>query len=125
MAEHLPLAPAQFDGVLAGNLLFFLPEPTAALQEMVRVTRPGGIVVIWNPSEHMSRAAATDYVSRHPEMDDFEQKHIVNWAGVAEANRRWTMVELREMFLSAGLVEFDSRTTLDGLARYARGRKPG
>ncbi len=124
-AEHLPFSANQFDATLAGNVLFFLPDPHRVLQEMVRVTRSGGVVTIWNPSEAMSQAAAAEYAARHAdEMDSFSQKHIVNWAGIAEANRRWDPDTLAEMFLQAGLVEFQSKTTLDGLARYARGRKP-
>lgn len=123
LAENLPFANGRFDAVLAGNLLFFLADPLAALRELARVVRPGGCVVTWNPSEQMSLPAALDYIARHPEMDDFGRKHLVNWCGVAETNRRWYGDELAALFAAAGLTNFTTITTLDGLARYGRGER--
>lgn len=42
----LPFAPARFDVAMAAHVLEHLPDPRAALSEMIRVTRPGGRVVI-------------------------------------------------------------------------------
>ncbi len=121
--ETLPYASNQFDAVLAANLLFLLPNPLQALQEMVRVVRPGGKVAVWNPSERMSRKLAFQHTQQHPEIDEFARKHIVNWAGIAEAHRRWNGVELQQMFDEAGLSQFATELVLGGLARYARGQK--
>lgn len=121
--ENLPYATNQFDAVLAANLLFLLSNPLRALQEMVRVLRPGGKVAVWNPSERMSRKLAFQFTQQHPEIDEFARKHIVNWAGIAEAHRRWNGVELQHMFEEAGLNQFATELVLGGLARYARGEK--
>lgn len=43
-ALKLPFGDAGFDVALSGFLLCVLPEPLAALREMRRVTRPGGLV---------------------------------------------------------------------------------
>jgi demethylmenaquinone methyltransferase/2-methoxy-6-polyprenyl-1,4-benzoquinol methylase len=123
LAEDLPFANGRFDTVLAGNILFFLDDPLAALREMGRVVRPGGRVVTWNPSEQMNLPAALDYITRHPEMTDFGRKHLVNWCGVAETNRRWSSDDLAALFAAAGLTNFETITTLDGLARYGRGER--
>ena len=123
LAADLPFANGRFDAVLAGNLLFFLDDPLAALREMVRVVRPGGRVTTWNPSEQMNLPAALDYITRHPEMTDFGRKHLVNWCGIAETNRRWSGDELAALFAAAGLTNFATMTTLDGLARYGRGER--
>jgi ubiquinone/menaquinone biosynthesis C-methylase UbiE len=47
-ACHLDLPDASFDGVRCERMLIHLTEPAAAVAEMVRVTRPGGRVVIFD-----------------------------------------------------------------------------
>lgn len=122
MAHPLPFADHCFDVVTAANLLFFLPDPLTTLKEMARVTKPHGWVVIWNPSETMNQQTATAYANSHPELDAFEQKHVVNWSGVAERNRRWNADDLQQLFAQARLQQFATQTTLSGLARYAKGQ---
>lgn len=48
-AEGLPFAQASFDAARAERVLVYLPEPRRALEEMRRVTRPGGIVTAIEP----------------------------------------------------------------------------
>jgi len=43
----LPYASERFDLVMAAHLLEHLPDPAAALAEMVRVTRPGGQMILF------------------------------------------------------------------------------
>ncbi len=43
-AQQLPYDDDSFDIVMAGHILEHLPNPVAALREMVRVVRPGGLV---------------------------------------------------------------------------------
>jgi len=45
---HLPFADGSFDLVYCRFVLVHVPDPTAALQEMQRVARPGGIVVAYD-----------------------------------------------------------------------------
>jgi SAM-dependent methyltransferase len=51
--EALPFADASFDAVTAVNSVFYAADMAAALRELVRVTRPGGRVVVtaWGPPE--------------------------------------------------------------------------
>ena len=42
--QQLPYATGSFDIVMAGHILEHLPDPVAALREMVRVARPGGLI---------------------------------------------------------------------------------
>jgi SAM-dependent methyltransferase len=44
--EELPYADNSFDAVAVVNSLFYAADPTAALSELVRVTRPGGRIVV-------------------------------------------------------------------------------
>lgn len=43
-AMALPFDDGSFDAAVAALVLFFVPDPAAGLSEMVRVTRPGGLV---------------------------------------------------------------------------------
>jgi SAM-dependent methyltransferase len=44
---RLPFAAAEFDRVVAGLVLNFLPDPVRAVAEMARVVRPGGVVAVY------------------------------------------------------------------------------
>ena len=45
-AEQLPFAPASFDLAISRHVLWTLPHPEAAIDEWVRVLRPGGRLVV-------------------------------------------------------------------------------
>jgi SAM-dependent methyltransferase len=54
-AQDLPFAAEAFDGVVSGLVLNFVPDPAAAVAEMARVSRPGGVVAayVWDYSGGM------------------------------------------------------------------------
>lgn len=54
-ARALPFAADEFDVVVSGLVLNFVPDPVAAVSEMRRVTRPGGTVAayVWDYAEGM------------------------------------------------------------------------
>lgn len=54
-AQALPFESAQFDAVVSGLVLNFLPHPDLAVNEMLRVVRPGGIVAayVWDNADQM------------------------------------------------------------------------
>jgi SAM-dependent methyltransferase len=55
----LPFADASFDAVLACHMLYHVPAPERALDEIVRVLRPGGIVVVTtNGADNMAEMYA-------------------------------------------------------------------
>ncbi|WP_371778633.1 class I SAM-dependent methyltransferase [Streptosporangium subroseum] len=56
-ARHLPLADASVDAVFAAGLLTHLPDADAGLHELARVTRPGGLLVLFHPSGRAALAA--------------------------------------------------------------------
>jgi ubiquinone/menaquinone biosynthesis C-methylase UbiE len=45
-AEHLPFSPHSFDLAISRHLLWTLPHPEAAIDEWIRVLRPGGRLVV-------------------------------------------------------------------------------
>jgi SAM-dependent methyltransferase len=54
-AQGLPFAAAEFDRVVSGLVLNFVPDGARAVAEMVRVVRPGGVVAVylWDYAERM------------------------------------------------------------------------
>jgi len=56
-ARRLPLADACADAVFAAGLVNHLPDTEAGLRELGRVTRPGGLLVLFHPSGRAALAA--------------------------------------------------------------------
>jgi SAM-dependent methyltransferase len=54
-ATAIPARTGEFDRVVSALVLNFMPQPHAALQEMRRVTRPGGLIggYVWDYAEGM------------------------------------------------------------------------
>jgi SAM-dependent methyltransferase len=54
-AQAIPDPDGTYDAVVSGLALNFIPQPTRAVSEMARVTRPGGIVAayVWDYDEGM------------------------------------------------------------------------
>jgi SAM-dependent methyltransferase len=46
-ARALPFPARTFDAVVAGLMLNFVPQPSLAVQEMARITTPGGVVAVY------------------------------------------------------------------------------
>ena len=58
-AAALPFPDDSFDAVLACHMLYHLPDPGAALDEMIRVLRPGGsLIVTTNGNDNMGEMYA-------------------------------------------------------------------
>jgi len=55
----LPFADASFDAVVCVTVLYHaaIDDPAAAVAELARVTRPGGVVVLWEPGVRRLRRA--------------------------------------------------------------------
>jgi ubiquinone/menaquinone biosynthesis C-methylase UbiE len=67
-AEQLPFAAASFDLVISRHLLWTLPHPEAAIDEWIRVLRPGGrLVVVDGQADVNPRPEPLDNARRSPE----------------------------------------------------------
>jgi ubiquinone/menaquinone biosynthesis C-methylase UbiE len=62
-ATALPFRDAAFGGVIALHMLYHVPEPPAAIEEMRRVLRPGGTLVI-STNAYGDKAALREVHSR-------------------------------------------------------------
>jgi ubiquinone/menaquinone biosynthesis C-methylase UbiE len=56
-ARRLPLATGSVDAVFAAGLVNHLPDPVAGLTELARVTRRGGLLVVFHPVGRVTLAA--------------------------------------------------------------------
>ncbi len=68
IAEKLPFADASFDLVTCQTVLIHLSDPGAAIDEMVRVARPGGLVLAAEPN-NIAGALILDSLSFHDPVD--------------------------------------------------------
>jgi ubiquinone/menaquinone biosynthesis C-methylase UbiE len=56
-AENLPFAPGSFDLAISRHVLWTLPHPEAAVDEWIRVLRPGGRLVVVDGSQYNDATA--------------------------------------------------------------------
>jgi len=74
-ATDIPLADATFDVVTCQTVLMHLARPLDGLREMVRITRPGGLVVCVEPSNLWNYVPFTSLTPNEPTetiVDQFE-----------------------------------------------------
>jgi SAM-dependent methyltransferase len=108
-AEQLPFAPATFDATLAQLVVHFMADPVRGLQEMSRVTRPGGVVAacVWDHAG--GRGPLAVFWSAVRELDPAADDES-GLAGTREG-------DLARLFAQAGLSRIQA-TTLTVRARY-------
>jgi SAM-dependent methyltransferase len=68
-AERLPFRDDSFDLTTCQTLLIHLPDPGVAIAEMMRVTRPGGLVVAAEPN-NLTESLLLDSISNQAGIDD-------------------------------------------------------
>ena len=78
-----------FDKVAAGNVIHLLDEPLKALDELNRVCRPGGMLII------------PTYMNRNRKGETSGFASVVGKAG-ADFKRQFTVESYRQFFLDAG-----------------------
>lgn len=84
--DSIPLPDATLDGVFANMYLHHAPDPAAAIREMARLLRPGGVLCITDLDSH-------DHEWQREQMADL-------WLGFERG-------DLRRWFAEAGLSEID------------------
>ena len=122
-AERLPFSENSFDLVTATTVVYFVAKPAAVLREMVRVTRPGGIVATLDPHASMDRRSVRDYCERR-RLGPQDTRKLLTWAIASERCLRFEEHELRALLADAGLASIELERRMAGLVWFARGRKP-
>lgn len=69
VAEPLPLPDERFDAVVAGELLEHLPTPESTMAEVLRVLRPGGLLIGSVPNAYRLKNRLKFLFGRPPEVD--------------------------------------------------------
>lgn len=98
-AHRLPFADEIFDAARADRVLIFLRDPAAALDELVRVTRRGGRVVV----------TEADLGSAVVDAPDVEVTRAVLAAAGDALPHGWIGRRLRGLFVERGLVDLEVR----------------
>jgi SAM-dependent methyltransferase len=68
-AEHLPFADNSFDLTTCQTLLIHLPKPDRAIAEMLRVTKPGGLVAVAEPN-NLAESLLLDSITNRASIDE-------------------------------------------------------
>jgi SAM-dependent methyltransferase len=68
-AQRLPFPDDAFDLTTCQTVLIHMPDPSAALAEMVRVTKPGGLVAVAEPN-NLTESLLLDSITNQASVDD-------------------------------------------------------
>ena len=98
-AHALPFADSTFDAARADRVFLFVRDPQAALDELVRVTRPGGRVVVNEGDFGTTAVDSSDVATTHALLATLAEEVPNGWIG-----RR-----LRTMFVDRGLEDVEVR----------------
>jgi SAM-dependent methyltransferase len=68
-AQRLPFPDSSFDLTTCQTVLIHLPDPTAAIAEMMRVTKPGGLVAVAEPN-NLTESLLLDSISNQANINE-------------------------------------------------------
>ena len=128
-ATRLPFADASFDAVTISFGLRNVVDTPGALREMLRVTRPGGRLVVCEFSHATLapfRTVYENYLMRAlPAIARVVSKETDAYAYLAESIRSWPdQVELGSMLRGAGWRDVAYRNLSGGIVALHRGTRP-
>jgi SAM-dependent methyltransferase len=98
-AEQLPFTPGSFDLAMCRHLLWTLPHPKAAIDEWIRVLRPGGRLVVIDGAQY-------DVASAPPRHDN--ARSSVEYAAIGAKLPFYDgrpQSEIEALFRAKGLVD--------------------
>jgi demethylmenaquinone methyltransferase/2-methoxy-6-polyprenyl-1,4-benzoquinol methylase len=128
-ATRLPFADASFDAVTISFGLRNVVDTPGALREMLRVTRPGGRLVVCEFSHATLapfRTVYENYLMRAlPAIARVVSKETDAYAYLAESIRSWPdQIELGSLLRGAGWRDVAYRNLSGGIVALHRGKRP-
>jgi ubiquinone/menaquinone biosynthesis C-methylase UbiE len=114
-ACDLPFEDNEFTIAVSTCVLFLLPEPTTAMDEMIRVLKANGIIAMLNPSLKMNQQEAFRYCNENG-LTGFEQKTLLQWSTISTSRHRYRTEQLTAFFTEKGAKEVVNTEVLNGLA---------
>jgi len=128
-ATRLPFASASFDAVTISFGLRNVADTVGALREMLRVTRPGGRLVVCEFSHATNAAVRTvydNYLMRAlPQVARVVSRETDAYTYLAESIRAWPDQEaLGRLLRSAGWRDVGYRNLSGGIVALHRGTRP-
>lgn len=114
-AYKLPFEEDVFDLAVSTCVLFLLPEPTIAMEEMLRVVKKDGMIAMLNPSLKMNPKEAASYCQKH-ELTGFEEKTLLQWSTISTSRHTFSKEELTAYLTEKGAKQVDNIEVLEGLA---------
>jgi SAM-dependent methyltransferase len=101
-AESLPFRDDAFDVALSQLVVNFMADAAAGVQEMVRVTRPGGVVAscVWDYAGEMTLLRAFWDAAREVDPERAvaaDEGVVMRWCGEGELAELWRRAGLRDV----------------------------
>ncbi len=122
-AERLPFPDSSFDYCYATGVVYWVEHLAATLSEMVRVTRPSGLVASLDPHASMSVTKILAY-AREKCLNARDTRKLVAWATSAQLNRRFEEGHLRSLLTDAGLQSLTLEQRFGGMVWFWKGTVP-
>lgn len=108
VAEALPFSKESFDMVVSYLTMIDIPDFRAAINEIARVLRPGGQVLVANLNSFTTTRTQAWYADAsgkrlHVAVDDYfdEKAHVVEWSGISVINYHRPMEAYMTAYLEA------------------------
>jgi ubiquinone/menaquinone biosynthesis C-methylase UbiE len=116
-AARLPLRSASIDACTGHSFLYLVPDRTAVLDEIRRVLRPGGRLVLMEPNDRPVTLRQMLSISRDP-------RHVFSvslWRPFSRLHGRFSRATLIATLERAGFVDCTAEETFGGLGLLGSG----